>query len=196
MRGIPRFKNDEERRLGKAQSSRDWHRVTRHEVWFANHECPARESSKAPPTLAELREAFLHRNDSCENMIRLGSMLEDIEARYCVGYEFSTSVVGREIYKYVDTDAPWQTGIRGYIKADPLLLSKYKTLMRYKKLAADFREAVELYDPNPASIVFEAEAEDWLLPTQKKARALLASCKKSFRALARKIAELKVSGGP
>ncbi len=196
MRGIPRFKNDEERRLGKAQSSRDWHRVTRHEVWFANHECPARESSKAPPTLDELRVAFLHRNDSCENMIRLGSMLEDIEARYCVGYEFSSTVVGRETFKYVDTDAPWQTGIRGYIKTDPFLLSKYKTLMRYKKLSADFREAVELYDPNPASIVFEAAAEDWLLPIQEKARGLLASCKKSFRALARKIAELKVSGGP
>ena len=125
MRGIPRFKDDKERRLGKAQSSRDWHRVTRHESWFEKHEYPARESTKAPPTLAELRVAFLHRNDSCENMIRLGSMLEDIEARYCVGYEFSSSVVGRETYMYVDTDAPWQTGIRGYIKTDPFLLSKY-----------------------------------------------------------------------
>ena len=191
MRGIPRFKNDEERRLGKAQSSRDWHRVTRHEVWFAKHEYPARESTKAPPTLAELRVAFLHRNDSCENMIRLGSMLEDIEARYCVGYEFSSSVVGRETYMYVDTDAPWQTGIRGYIKTDPFLLSKYKTLMRYKKLAADFREAIGLDDPNPASLVFEATDEGWLLPIKEKARALLSSCKKSFRALARKIAELK-----
>ena len=106
MPGKPIFKNDEERRLGKAQSSRDWHRVTRHEAWFAKHEYPERESSKEPPTLAELRVAFLHRNDSCENMIRLGSMLEDIEAKYCVGYEFSSSVVGREVYKYVDTDAP------------------------------------------------------------------------------------------
>ena len=133
----------------------------------------------------------MHRNDSCENMIRLGSMLEDIEARYCVGYAFSSYVVGRETYKYVDTDAPWQTGIRGYIKDEPFLLSKYKTLMRYKKLAADFREAIGLDDPHPASLVFEATDEDWLLPIQAKASALLTSCKKSFRALARKIAELK-----
>ena len=116
-------------------------------------------------------------------------MLEDIEARYCVGYEFSSTVVGREVYKYVDTDAPWQTGIRGYIKADPLLLSKYKTLMRYKKLSADFRVAIELYDPNPASLVFETEVEDWLVPIQKKAKELLCSCNGSFRALVRKITE-------
>ena len=190
MRGRPIFKNDEERRLGKAQSSRDWHRVTRHEAWFAKHEYPARESTKAPPTLAELRVAFFHRNDSCENMIRLGSMLEDIEARYCVGYEFSSSVVGRETYMYVDTDAPWQTGIRGYIKTDPFLLSKYKTLMRYKKLAADFRVAIELYDPNPASLVFETEVEDWLVPIQKKAKELLRSSNGSFRALTRLIKDL------
>ena len=189
MRGVPRFLNDEERRLGKAQASRDWHRVTRHEAWFKKHESPARESSKAPPTLDELREAFLHRNDSCENMIRLGSMLEDIEARYCVGYEFSSSSFGRETYQYVDTDAPWQTGIRGYIKADPLLLSKYKTLMRYKKLSADFREAIELYDPNPASLVFETKAQAWLVPIQEKAKELLRSCNGSFRALVRKITE-------
>ena len=148
-------------------------------------------TGKGPPTLAELRDAFLHRNDSCENMIRLGSMLKDIEARYCIEYEFSTSVVGRETYKHVDTDAPWQTGIRGYIKTDPFLLSKYKTLMRCKKLAADFRDAIGLDDPNPASLVFETTDEDWLPPIQEKARALLASCKKSFRALARKITELK-----
>ena len=190
MRGRPIFKNDEERRLGKAQSSRDWHRVARHEAWFRKHESPTRESAKAPPTLDELREAFLHRNDSCENMIRLGSMLEDIEARYCVGYEFSSSVVGRETYMYVDTDAPWQTGIRGYIRTDRFLLSKYKTLMRYKKLSADFREALELYDPNPASLVFETEVEDWLVPIQKKAKELLRSCKGSFRALTRLIKDL------
>ena len=178
--------NDEERRLGKAQASRDWHRVTRHEAWFKKHESPARESSKAPPELDELREAFLHRNDSCENMIRLGSMLEDIEARYCVGYEFSTSVVGREIYKYVDTDAPWQTGIRGYIKDDQLLLSKYKTLMRYKKLSADFRAAIELYDPNPATLVFGDSDEAWLIPIRERAQAILSSCRRSFRELARR----------
>ncbi len=63
--------------------------------------------------------------------------------------------------------------------------------MRYKKLAADFRKAIGLDDPNPASLVFEATDEDWLLPIQAKARALLTSCKKSFRALARKIAEVR-----
>jgi hypothetical protein len=183
--------NDEERRLGKAQSSRDWHRVTRHEAWFKKHESPTRESSKAPPTLDELREAFLHRNDSCENMIRLGSMLEDIEAKYHVGYEFYSDHFEHETFYEVEYDAPWLTGIRGYIKTDPFLLSKYKTLMRYKKLAADFRKAIGLDDPNPASLVFEATDEDWLLPIQAKARALLTSCKKSFRALARKIAEVR-----
>ena len=190
MRGVPRFKNDEERRLGKAQSSRDWHRVTRHEAWFKKHESPTRESSKAPPTLDELREAFLHRNDSCENMIRLGSMLEDIEAKYHVGYEFYSDHFEHETFYEVEYDAPWLTGIRGYIKTDPFLLSKYKTLMRYKKLSADFRVAIELYDPNPASLVFETEVEDWLVPIQKKAKELLRSSNGSFRALTRMIKDL------
>ena len=170
MRGVPRFKNDEERRLGKAQSSRDWHRVTRHEAWFRKHESPTRESSKAPPTLAELREAFLHRNDSCENMIRLGSMLEDIEAKYHVGYEFYSDHFEHETFYEVEYDAPWLTGIRGYIKTDPFLLSKYK--------------------PNPASLVFETEVEDWLVPIQKKAKELLRSSNGSFRALTRLIKDL------
>ena len=186
MRGVPRFRNDEERRLGKAQASRDWHRETRHEAWFKKHESPARESSKAPPALDELREAFLHRNDSCENMIRLGSMLEDIEAKYHVGYEFCSVRFEHETFYEVEYDAPWQTGIRGYIKDDPLLLSKYKTLMRYKKLSADFRAAIELYDPNPATLVFGDSDEAWLIPIRERAQAILSSCRRSFRELARR----------
>ena len=41
-----------------------------------------------PPSLDTLRDAHQRRNESCESMIRLGSMLEDIEAAHGVGYKF------------------------------------------------------------------------------------------------------------
>ncbi|MBR4721810.1 MAG: hypothetical protein IK053_02015, partial [Muribaculaceae bacterium] len=46
-------------------------------------------------------------NDSCENMIRLGSMLEDIEAAFCVGYRFeSYGDSESEGGYFFDDDAP------------------------------------------------------------------------------------------
>jgi hypothetical protein len=160
------------------------HAKSRRIAWQKSHATPSRTSSKPPPTLDELREAYGRRNASCEAMIRLGSMLEDIDAAYCVGYKFESYGVGETHDDYfIDNDAPWQTGIRGFLKSAPDLLAKYKTLMRYKKLSADFREAVELYDPNPASLVFDGADEAWLVPVRKRARELFDRCRPVFREL-------------
>ena len=61
--------------------------------------------------------------------------------------------------------------------------------MRYKKLSADFRDAIELYDPNPASLVFDGTDEAWLAPIRERAHKLLDGCGRSFRALVARIAE-------
>ena len=55
-------------------------------------------------------------------------------------------------------------GERGERKGAPDLLAAYKTLMRYKKLSADFRKAIGLQDPNPASLVFDGTDEVWFAP--------------------------------
>ena len=177
-----------ERHNSSLESSKWSHAKARREAWSEQHTSPSRESSKPPPSLDELREAYRRRNESCEAMIRLGSMLEDIEAAHGVGYKFEKfDDSGAAGSFFIDYDTPWQTGIRGFLKDAPDLLAKYKTLMRYKKLSADFRDAIELYDPNPASLVFDGEDEAWLLPVRKNAMALLGGCGRSFRELAARI---------
>lgn len=189
MRGRPRKNRTEtERHDLRLESSKMSHAKSRREAWSESHAAPSRTSSKPPPSLDALREAYNRRNASCEAMIRLGSMLEDVEAAYCVGYELvPMDDSGTDGSYYVEYDAPWRTGIRGFLKGAPDLLAKYKTLMRYKKLSADFREAVELYDPNPASLVFDGADEEWLAPVRKRAQELLAECGRSFRELAERI---------
>ena len=137
------------------------HAKARRIAWGEQHKSPPRTSAMPPPSLDTLRDAYQRRNESCESMIRLGSMLEDIETAHGVGYKFE---------KFAD------------------LLVSYKTLMRYKKLSADFRDAIELYDPNPASLVFDGSDEPWLVPIRERARKLLDGCGRAFRELAARIA--------
>ena len=167
------------------------HAKARRKAWSDQHKSPSRTSSKQPPSLDELREACRRRNESCEAMIRLGSMLEDIEAAHGVGYKFEKldDSGTEDSYFFDEIDAPWQAGIRGFLKGAPDLLAAYKTLMRYKKLSADFRDAIELYDPNPASLVFDGTDEPWLIPIRERARQLLDGCGRSFRELAARIAK-------
>ena len=181
----------------RLESSKTAHAKRRREAWYEKHAAPSRTSSMPPPTLDELHEAYRRRGESCEVMIRLGSMLEDIEAAYCVGYKFEKyDNSGTDAsYFIAEIDAPWQTGIRGFLKDAPDLLAKYKTLMRYKKLSADFREAIELYDPNPASLVFDGADEAWLVPVRRNAMALLNGCGKSFRELAKRIVDFGQQSG-
>ena len=178
-----------ERHDFRLESSKMSHAKARRIAWGERHKSPSRTSSTPPPSLDELRTAYQRRNESCEAMIRLGSMLEDIEAENCVGYKFDRYGDSRtEDSYFIEYDAPWQTGIRGFLNDAPDLLAKYKTLMRYKKLSADFRDAIELYDPNPASLVFDGPDEPWLVPIRERARKLLDGCGRSFRELAARIA--------
>ena len=189
-------RTEAERHDSRLELSKRLHAKGRREAWHAKHAVPLRTSSKPPPTLDELREAYRRRSESCEAMIRLGSMLEDIEAAYYVGYELvPMDGSGTDDSYNMEYDAPWQTGIRGFLKGAPDLLAKYKTLMRYKKLSADFREAIELYDPNPASLVFDGVDEAWIMPVRKNAMVLLNGCGKSFRELAKRIVDFGQQSG-
>ena len=189
MRGRPRKNRTEtERNDFRLESSKMSHAKARRIAWGEQHKSPSRTSAKPPPSLDELRDAYRRRNESCEAMIRLGSMLEDIEAAHCVGYKFEKfDDSGTADSYFIDYDTPWQTGIRGFLKDAPDLLAAYKTLMRYKKLSADFRDAIELYDPNPASIVFDGPDEPWLVPIRERAHKLLDGCGRSFRELSGKL---------
>lgn len=191
MRGRPKkARTEAELHDFRLESSKMSHAKIRRKAWSDQHKSPSRTSSKQPPSLDELREAYRRRNESCEAKIRLGSMLEDIEAAYGAGYKFEKldDSGTEDSYFFDEIDAPWQAGIRGFLKGAPDLLAAYKTLMRYKKLSADFRDAIELYDPNPASLVFDGTDEPWLIPIRERARQLLDGCGRSFRELAARIA--------
>ena len=197
MRGRPRKNMTEaERHDFMLESSKMSHAKARRIAWGEQHKSPSRTSTKPPPSLDELRTAYQRRNESCEAMIRLGSMLEDIEAAHGVGYKFEKyDDSGTADSYFIDYDAPWQTGIRGFLKDAPDLLAAYKTLMRYKKLSADFRDAIELYDPNPASLVFDGPNEPWLVPIRERAHKLLDGYGMSFRELAARIAKVRQQSG-
>ena len=164
------------------------HAKARRIAWSEHHKSPSRTSVTPPPSLDELRTAYQRRNDSCEAMIRLGSMLEDIEAAQGVGYKFEKfDDSGTADSFFIDYDTPWQTGVRGFLKDAPDLLAAYKTLMRYKKLSADFRKAIGLQDPNPASLVFDGTDDVGLAPICERAHKLLDGCGRSFNALSERI---------
>ena len=188
MRGRPRNNRTEaERNDFKLESSKKSHAKARRIAWGERHKSPSRTSS-TPPSFDALRDAYRRRNESCEAMIRLGSMLEDIEAAHGVGYKFEKfDDSGTEDSYFIDYDTPWQTGIRGFLKYAPDLLTAYKTLMCYKKLSADFRKAIGLQDPNPASLVFNGTDEVWLAPIRERAHKLLDGCRRSFNALSERI---------
>lgn len=189
MRGRPKkARTEAERHDSRLESSKMSHAKARRIAWGERHKSPPRTSAKPPPSLVALRDAYQRRNESCEAMIRLGSMLKDIEAAHGVGYKFEKfDDSGTADSFFIDYDTPWQTGIRGFLKDAPDLLAAYKTLMRYKKLSAYFRKAIGLQDPNPASLVLDGTDDVGLAPIREHAHKLLDGCGRSFNALSGRI---------
>ena len=130
------YETERARRLGLSESRR---RIRR------------RSTVNARPTAEQLREAFLHARDSVGNMVRLGSLMEDLECY------IDNSLVFGEDGKIIARKG----GIRRYIQSEiPDLYKSYKTLMRYKALARRFRQAVGISDPVPAASVLPEEDEN------------------------------------
>ena len=121
-----------------------------------------RTTINACPGADQLREAFLRARDSIENMIRLGSLMEDLECY------IDNSLVFGEDGKIIARKG----GIRRYIQSEiPDLYKSYKTLMRYKALARKFRQAVGISDPVPAASVLPEENEPVGLDVSGKSEA-------------------------
>ena len=109
-----------------------------------------RTTLNARPTAEQLRDAFLHARDSVSNMVRLGSLMEDLECY------IDNSLVFGEDGKIIARKG----GIRRYIQSEiPDLYGSYKTLMRYKALARRFRQAVGISDPVSAASVLPEDGE-------------------------------------
>ena len=102
-----------------------------------------RRRTTAPmPTPESLLAAWAERKTSRKAMILLGGMMHDLECYVdnCLRFDEAGNVVGRN------------GGIRGWLADNvPELLSKYKTLMRYKALAVRLRQVTDTKDPKPTS---------------------------------------------
>ena len=108
-----------------------------------------RRTSNPCPTPGDLRDAFARARGSAADMIRFGSMLEDLECyvdNSVVWSETEGRIVGR------------RGGIRQWLRENaPELSERYKTVMKYKALAKRFRQAVGVSDPVPSAAVLPPE---------------------------------------
>ena len=116
----------------------------RHELARERRRLLKRSTLNPCPTDVELREAFARAKGSPADMIRFGSLLEDLECHVDSSAIFNEegSLVGR------------RGGIRRYLALNvPELSARYKTVMRYKALAKRFRQALGVQDPVPAAML-------------------------------------------
>jgi len=102
-----------------------------------------RRTTNAMPSNEELVEAFSKAKDSAENMIRFGSLVEDLECYVDnTPYFKNGQLIGR------------RGGIRRYLEREiPELYARYKTVMKYKALSKKFRQATGVADPIPAASI-------------------------------------------
>lgn len=83
------------------------------------------EYCKDLPTHDELKEALGESKQSTRGILKLAALVDNLSAY----------LSPRDEYDDVNYSAR-TPGIRQYLEKDPFLKSKYKTIMRYKKLAA------------------------------------------------------------
>ena len=102
-----------------------------------------RSTTARCPTPDEIRAAWSSRRDAPGNKIRLGRLLMDLEC-------FVDNDLVVRWYRKLPRIVGRHSGIRGWIAEHcPELVSKYKTLMRYKSLATRARQESEAIDPQP-----------------------------------------------
>ena len=93
------------------------------------------EYCKDCPTLDELKTALVESKQSTRGILKLAALVDNLSAYLSPRDEFDQ-------VNYSDRTP----GIRQYLEKDPLLKSKYKTIMRYKKLAGLIKAKIEKGD--------------------------------------------------
>ena len=102
------------------------------------------------PCMDAIRDALARAHESVEDMVRLGSLMEDLECH----------VDNSPYFREDGSFAGRRGGIRRLLQEEaPDLYARYKTLMKYKALSKRFRQAVGVGDPIPASSVLPSAEE-------------------------------------
>lgn len=120
-----------------------------HRLLLERRKCLRRSTVARCPKPEEIRAAWHFRNTSPEARLRLGGMLLDLE---CFVDNSLKTVFLKGRLKIV-ARAP---GIRGWIRDNcPELAQRYKTLMRFKALAKNVRQAFDVADPVSTSALLD-----------------------------------------
>ena len=153
----------------------------RQELAEARRKITKRTTSSPQPTREALLKAWNERKTSTEAMIRLGSMVHDLECYVdnSLRLDGDGMIVGRN------------GGIRGWINENlPELAPKYKTIMRYKAMAVRLRQATDTQDPKPTASLLDES------PRRQVVEELLSDPKPAFdhiyQALEHKLSSEKV----
>lgn len=111
--------------------------------------CLRRATLARCPTPNEIRTAYRFRNACPAAKLRLGGMLLDLECYVdnslkVIGKGDDVLIVGRH------------KGILGWIRENcPELVAKYKTMMRFRAMAKNFRQDLDVPDPVPTSVLLD-----------------------------------------
>ena len=96
---------------------------------------------KECPTLVELKDALRETRGSSEGILRMAALMDNLAAYHAPRFECDG--LG------IDETTPFRgrtSGIRKFLEQDGYLLSRYATLMRYKRLATLIRKKAGLLD--------------------------------------------------
>jgi hypothetical protein len=124
-------------------------RARRHALTEERRKISKRRTINKVPTKKQLLCAFENAKDSPQDMIRFGSLIEDLECYVDNSPYFKNGkLIGR------------RGGIRRYLESEiPELYKRYKTVMKYKALSKRFRQAVGISDPIPASTLLPSKCK-------------------------------------
>ena len=98
------------------------------------------------PTREDILDAWKKVKDSNEDLLRFGSLMEDLECYVdnSLIRDDSGAIIGR------------RSGIKGWLQVEiPALYAVYSRVMAYKSAAKRMRQLIELQDPIPLSSVLD-----------------------------------------
>ena len=146
---------------------------------------------KECPTIQEIKDALRDAADSSMGIVRLAALMDNLSAYHSPRLTGTRDDPGYSQYRTYRDECRGRTGgIRKFLEQDGYLLSRYSTLMRYKRIATLVREKTGILDyscsnllwglePTCPEVLSEELADD---TTYVKLRALYASLEgKTFK---------------
>ena len=121
-------------------------KVRRQAMAEARRKISRRSTHNPCPTREEIVEAWKKVKNSNEDLLRFGSLMEDLECYIdnSLIRDDSGAIIGR------------RSGIKGWLQMEiPALYTVYSRVMAYKAAAKRMRQIIELQDPQPLSSVLD-----------------------------------------